>query len=158
MPGISKSNKIRPRLKIHSGWPDCTAFAGVFFLLLIFFLLGSSFVQVSGIPVDIPQTSSSSTLGLEKHVVTIDRYGHIFFNDLVISGMDRLKERLLELSGNQSEHGAVPTIVIRADSNVPFGHVAKLLSMAEELKLNAFVLTAQPAAKEARSEFMDKEK
>jgi len=155
----NNQNRIRTRLKLHKGWPDCTAFAGVFFLLLIFFLLGSSFVQVSGIAVDLPQTHSSSSLGVEKHVVTLDSYGHIFFNDLEIPGMDRLKERLLELSSSQQgDRGVVPTIVIRADTKVPFGSVAKLLSMAEELKLNAFVLTVPPVVKEERSEFMDKEK
>lgn len=159
MPRTSSSIRIKTKLKIAKGWPDFTAFAGIFLLLLIFFLLGSSFVQVSGIPVELPQTHSSSSFGMEKAVVTIDSQSRIYFNDLAIPGMDILKEKLLEKAGATSNgREAIATIVIRADSRAPFGMVAKLMALAEELKINAFVLTVPPAAKEERSEFMDKEK
>ena len=158
MPRTSSSIRIRTKLKIAKGAPDSTAFAGVFFLLLIFFLMGSSFVQVSGIPVELPQTHSASSFGVEKSVVTIDRQSKIFFNDLAIPGMDILKEKLLEKAAASSDREAVSTIVIRADSRAPFGTVAKLMALAEELKINAFVLTVPPAAGEERSEFVDRER
>lgn len=158
MPRTSSSIRIKTRLKISKGWPDFTAFAGVFFLLLIFFMMGSSFVQVSGIPVELPQTHSFNSFGVEKSVVTIDHQSKIFFNDLAIPGMDILKEKLLEKASAERGASANLTIVIRADSRAPFGTVAKLMALAEELKINAFVLTVPPAAREERSEFMDRER
>ena len=158
MSRINSSIRIKSKLKISKGWPDFTAFASVFFLLLIFFLMGSSFVQVSGIPVDLPQTHSSSSFGMEKFVVTVDQYSKIYFNDLAIPGMDILKENLLEKAGTASDRGSASTIVIRADSKAPFGVVARIMALAEELKINAFVLTVPPAPKAEQSEFTDKEK
>lgn len=159
MPRNSSSIRIKTKLKISKGWPDFTPFVGVFFLLLVFFLMGSSFVQVSGIPVELPQTHSSSSFGVEKSVVTIDRQGKIFFNDLAIPSLDILKEKLLEkASTERAGASSTATVVVRADSRSSFGAVAKIMALAEELKINAFVLTVPPAAREERSEFMDKEK
>jgi len=154
----SSSIRIKSRLKIAKGWADLTPFIGVFFLLLIFFMMGSSFVQVSGIPVDLPQAPTAGSFGVEKFVVTVDRYSRIYFNDLSIPGMDILKEKLLEVVGAPHENGKTATIVVRADSRAPFGTVAKLMSLAEELKINAFVLTVPPPAEEQRVRFADPER
>ena len=57
------------------GLPNLTPMVDVFFLLLIFFMLSSSFIQISGIKVDLPSSESNSSLGLEKFIVTIARAG-----------------------------------------------------------------------------------
>jgi biopolymer transport protein ExbD len=152
------SIKIRSRLRPFKGCPDFTPFAGVFFLLLIFFMIGSSFVQVSGIPVDLPQTHAAGSFGARKFVVTIDRQSRIFFNDMAIPGMDILKEKLMEVAEANPAKGGSATIIVRADSHAPFGVVAKLMSLAEELKVNAFVLTVPPPATDGQSVFVDTEK
>ena len=82
----------------------------------------------------------------------------IYFNDLSIPGMDILKEKILEVVGSSHENGKVPTIIVRADSRAPFGTVAKLMSLAEELKINAFVLTVPPPAEEQSVRFVDPER
>ncbi len=159
MPRNSSSIRIKTRLKISKGWADLTPFIGVFFLLLIFFMMGSSFVQVSGIPVELPQAHTAGSFGVEKFVVTVDSHSRIYFNDLAIPGMDILKEKILEAAGGSSHAGGkTATIIVRADSRAPFGIVAKLMSLAEELKINAFVLTVPPPAEEQSVRFVDPEK
>lgn len=155
----ASSIRIKTKLKIFKGYPDFTPFAGVFFLLLIFFMMGSSFIQVSGIPVELPEAQVSGSFGVKKFVVTIDSYSKIYFNDLAIPGMDILKEKLMEMVAAHPENDKPPTIVIRADSKAPFGVVAKLMSLAEDLRINAFVLTVPPAApKDTKSVETDVEK
>ncbi|MBO4631531.1 MAG: biopolymer transporter ExbD, partial [Lentisphaeria bacterium] len=75
------SKRIRPRLKPIHGAPDLLPFINVFFLLLLFFMIGSSFVPVSGIPVNLPEAASVSTYSVKKYIVTLDRNGRIYFND-----------------------------------------------------------------------------
>ena len=65
------SESFKSRLKPLSGRPDLTPMLAVLFLLLIFFMLSSSFVQVSGIKVDLPEIGTKGTLGVEKFVITV---------------------------------------------------------------------------------------
>jgi len=140
------------RVRIYKGKPDFIPVISVFFLLLIFFVLSSSFVQVSGIKVELPEISSGSSLGIEKFVVTIDSEDKIYFNDKQVSGWNALKEELLRLA-SRSNAG---TIILRADKKTPFGTVAKLMSLAEEVNLNVFIATVAPG-KENEQVFKDNE-
>ena len=125
-----RSIKIRSNLKIISGRPDLTPIVDVLFLLLIFFMLSSSFVQVSGVQVELPELSSGSTKGVKKFVITVDRYSKLWFNDKSQT-ISSLKVELLKVNSG--------TIVIRADKNAEFGEVAKVMAIADEANLNAFI-------------------
>jgi len=121
---------LKGQLKLISGRPDLTPIVDVLFLLLIFFMLSSSFVQVSGVDVDLPDVSLTSTKGVKKFVITVDSYSKLWFNDQPQT-IASLKEELVRVSSD--------TIVIRADRNAPFGEVAKIMALAEEADLNAFI-------------------
>ena len=121
---------LKGKLKLIEGRPDLTPIVDILFLLLIFFMLSSSFVQVSGVDVDLPELSSRSTKGVKKFVITVDRFSKLWFNDQPQT-IPSLKEELLRVSSD--------TIVIRADKNAPFGEVAKIMALAEEANLNAFI-------------------
>ena len=106
--------KIQTRLKISQGRPDFVPFLGVFFLLLIFFMLGSSFIQVSGIPVDLPEAQVRNSFGAKKIIVTVDKRGRIFLNDMEIQEMGALKTRLLDIVNTSAQDRT--TIILRADA------------------------------------------
>jgi len=131
--------RIRPKLKPICGDPDLLPFINVFFLLLIFFMMGSSFVPVSGIPVNLPETASLSTGSVKKYIITLDQNGKIYFNDTVMDDLKQLKGKLLSdiPGGFSAERDAV---VLRADRANSFETVAGIMALAEELKLNIFIL------------------
>ena len=136
---IIHARRIRPRLKPIHGAPDLIPFINVFFLLLIFFMMGSSFVPVSGIPVNLPETPSISAGSVKKYIITLDRTGKIYFNDAVMDDLKQLKGKLLsDLPGNLK--GERDAIVLRADRASNFETVAGIMAMAEELHLNLFIL------------------
>lgn len=149
--------RIKSKLGIISGRPDLTPLVDVLFLLLIFFMLSSSFVQVSGIKVDLPSTTQSPNQRVVKFVVTIDDKNNFYFNDQPMEWA-LLKERLVELSAKRSAEQTVTTIIIRADKNAPFGVVAKLMGMAEKIKLNAVVATISSPAEGDVEIFEDAER
>lgn len=136
--------RIQTRLKITEGITDLVPFIGVFFLLLIFFMMGSSFVQVSGIPVDLPGVQVRSSFGTKKIVVTVDKHQRIFLNDIEFKEMAQFKNKLMELRNMVEDR---TTIILRADVDAPYGVIAKIMSLAEELKINLFLLTTPPAQK-----------
>jgi biopolymer transport protein ExbD len=73
--------KLRTRLKVFKGMPDMTPIINVVFLLLLFFMLSSSFVQISGIKINLPKTEGENELGAEKLIISIDKNNRFFFND-----------------------------------------------------------------------------
>lgn len=146
------AKRIRPRLKPIHGAPDLLPFINVFFLLLIFFMIGSSFVPVSGIPVELPQPTSVSTYSMKKYIVTLDKNGRIYFNDAVMEDLNQLKGRLQEIpaGGNDS------AIVLRADRSNSFDTIAGIMALANELQLNMFILAKRSDS--GRTVFTDTER
>ena len=129
---FSNRLKIQTRLKISQGRPDFVPFLGVFSLLLIFFMLGSSFIQVSGIPVSLPEVQVRHSFGAKKIIVTVDKQGRIFLNDIEFQEMSALKTRLLD--------------IVNTAAQAEYGTVARIMSLAEDLKINVFLLTSSPAS------------
>jgi len=150
MKKLTFSRSFKPTLTQLIGRPDLTPMVDVLFLLLIFFMIGSSFVQVSGVKVNLPKTATSRNLGVEKYVVTLARGENkdlIYYNEKEVS-WEQLKQHLAEIR-NFSTSG---TVVIRADRLIPFGVVAKLMALAENANVAAIVAT-MPEQKQRETEF-----
>ena len=144
---LSTVKRIRPRLKPLHGAPDLLPFMNVFFLLLIFFMMGSSFVPVSGIPVNLPEASSVSTYSAKKYIVTLDENGKIYFNDAAVDNLKQLEGKFLsDIVG--SPDGERSAIVLRADRANSFETVAEIMALAEKLKLNVFILARKNRSKQ----------
>ena len=144
---LSTVKRIRPRLKPLHGAPDLLPFMNVFFLLLIFFMMGSSFVPVSGIPVNLPEASSVSTYSAKKYIVTLDENGKIYFNDAAVDNLKQLEGKFLsDIVG--SPDGERSAIVLRADRANSFETVAEIMALAEKLKLTVFILARKNSSKQ----------
>jgi biopolymer transport protein ExbD len=144
------SRSFKPTLTQLSGRPDLTPMVDVLFLLLIFFMIGSSFVQVSGVKVNLPKTTTTKNLGIEKYVITLahgEDKNLIYFNDKEVS-WNQLKQEMAKVR-NFSASG---TVVIRADRLIPFGTVVKLMALAENANVAAIVATT-PEQKQKETEF-----
>ncbi|HRU00885.1 MAG TPA: biopolymer transporter ExbD, partial [Victivallales bacterium] len=59
-------NSFRTKLSIIKGKPDLTPMIDVVFLLLLFFMLSSSFVQITGIEIKLPEAVSPEETKAEK--------------------------------------------------------------------------------------------
>lgn len=129
-------------LKIIKGRPDLTPMIDVVFLLLIFFMLSSSFVQVSGITVNLPDAVVSSETSVNKLVVSIDRQNKFYFNEIPMT-WNILREQLqkCKLQWNAD------TVIIRADKRTEYGVVVRIMSLARSLDLNVYVATVDSQSK-----------
>jgi biopolymer transport protein ExbD len=125
--------KISTNLKILEGNYNYIPFISVFFLLLIFLMLNSSFVQVSSINIELPPLPGQP-VSAEKLVVTIDKNQNYYFNDQVMD-LKTIKEQLANIVSKYQ----VDSIILRADQNTPQGAVAKILSLANSLNLIVYL-------------------
>lgn len=152
----NRIRRISSRLKPIHGAPDLLPFVNVFFLLLFFFMLGSSFVPVSGIPVNLPEAGETRIYSVKKYVVTLDRQNRIYFNDTLVENLQLLNGKLRSLAVARTPGQERNSIVLRADRNSSFSQIAGILALAEELQLNVFILATQKQGK--RANFLNEDK
>ena len=77
---------IKRRTQTVKGRFDIAPLIDIVFLLLIFFMLSSSFVLQPGIRVNLPEAFHSEVeSGNKDIVITLTSYGNLYFNDKIVS-------------------------------------------------------------------------
>ncbi len=107
-------------------------------LLLIFFLLSSTFILQPGIKVDLPEAQVTETVEQETLTITIPVSGAVYLNDEPIS-LAELPARLqLELN-----RGADRDIILRADENIPFSRAVQVMDIAKRVGAGRFLIATR---------------
>ncbi|MGR3319902.1 MAG: ExbD/TolR family protein [Candidatus Anammoxibacter sp.] len=98
----------------------------VLFLLLIFFMVTSTFVEQPNIQLELPSTKYSETSEIKALQLIITRYGKIYLQDEIININD-LEDILRNLTVQMDEK----TLVLKADKDVPYGTVIRVMDAAK---------------------------
>jgi len=107
-------------------------------LLLIFFLLTSSFVTNFGIKVNIPKAESGSTTQNQFISVAITKDGEFYVEgELTARGSLALQIRAIR-NNNQSE-----TIILRADKDAKVDDAVRVMNIGKALNLKLVMATEQ---------------
>lgn len=107
----------------------------IIFLLLIFFMLTSSFVTPSGLPVNLPG-SKSSEIVMQKVSVTITEELDYYVNAESIQ-KPQLESKLKEAL-KQADKGVV---VLHIDKDVPVDHLVNVAGIATQLEAKVSIAT-----------------
>lgn len=98
----------------------------IVFLLLIFFMLSSSFLVEPGIKLKLPKTKTAEIQAERKLIVTITQDNKIYLNDKLIK-LEKLEEELRLLLPLDEER----LLIVRADTQVTHGLVIEILDIAK---------------------------
>ena len=104
------------------------------FLILLFFLVTSSFIEQPNIKLELPSTKYASTSKLEERVLTISEDGKLFFQNEPVERKD-----LVAVLKNAFLKQDDKTLVLRADKNVPYGVVIDIMDAAKGAGLRRIV-------------------
>jgi biopolymer transport protein ExbD len=98
----------------------------VLFLLLIFFMVTSAFVEQPNIKLELPATRHSEVSKIDKTVLTISRDGQLFLQDRPVDKINLEKElrRIILDTGDE-------VLVLKADKMVPYGDVVDIMDDAK---------------------------
>lgn len=118
--------RFNKKLEIEKGQLDIAPLIDVVFLLLIFFMLTSSFVFQPGIRVDLPKAVTSEVLQREILVIDITRDDEIFINDRPVNDEELFSRITVASKGDQP-------ILIRADKNSGLGKVIEVWDICRQL-------------------------
>ena len=112
----------------------------IIFLLLVFFLLSSTFVLQPGIKVQLPVTTTNPDISSEKSiVVSLTKEGAVYLNDDLVNRVElgvRLRQMVMDV-GN-------PIIVLRMDKAVLIEGLVEVMDIAKTAGADRFVIATSP--------------
>jgi len=107
---------------------DLTPMVDVVFLLLIFFMISTTFVESPGISIKLPEASSQSIEREPKELkIYLSREGDIYHHDRKISIADYKK-----LLADHQSNAENTTILLLADQESRHGKVVTLMDLARD--------------------------
>ena len=113
---------------------NLTPMVDMLFLILLFFLVTSSFIEQPNIKLELPSTKYASTSKLEERVLMISQDGKFFFQNEPVERKD-----LITVLKNAFLKQDDKTLVLRADKNVPYGVVIDIMDAAKGAGLRRIV-------------------
>jgi biopolymer transport protein ExbD len=125
--GLQSKNKVDPSFSMSS-------MTDIIFLLLIFFMLTSSFITPSGLPINLP-SSETSDIVMQEVTVTITKDFKYSVNDKIVS-REQIKGELTSLlTGKKGQ------VVLHIDKEVPVEYLVEIGGIAAGLEANVSIAT-----------------
>ena len=119
---------------------DLTPLVDVVFLLLIFFMLSTTFIVAPGIKVKLPKSSSTDISREKKEVrVVMAKDNKIFVQQKLVS-IEELG-KYLKKAARESREGMV---IIQADERVPHGKVVEVMDVAKTAGFYKLAIATRP--------------
>ena len=108
--------------------PELTPMVDVVFLLLIFFMISTTFVEQPGISVKLPESTSQQVEREPEEIqVYLDEKGQIYLKEEPVS-LGQLQSRLADMGDKAS----TTTFFLMADAEARHGQVVRIMDAAKE--------------------------
>ena len=114
---------------------NITSLIDVMFILLIFFMVSSSFVEQPGMKLELPAMKSQEVAKVEKMALYVSPDGDLFLNDRPVQ-LDSLQTLIKAVMPNVEEK----TLVLKADKAVEHGLVVQVMDIAKRSGLKKIVI------------------
>lgn len=121
---------------------NITSLVDVLFLLLIFFIVSSTFVEQPGMKLDLPKSSQSEAVRMEGYTLFIASDESMTLNEESVT-LENLTEKLTPVAAEMDEEG----LVLKADEGVRYGLVVEVMDIAKESGVNRLVVATKPKEK-----------
>lgn len=136
------SRRVRQEVEVN-----LTPLIDVVFLLLIFFMVSTTFTKETHLSIDLPEASSQSIRAEDLQIeISITREGNFAINGVAL--INREQSTLRSAVGKVSEGDTSIPLVITADSATPHQSVVTALDVAGQLGFSRLSITttlAKPA-------------
>lgn len=116
----------RPRTRRETALINLTSLIDVVFLLLIFFMVSTSFALIRGIKVDLPTTTTPQERIEQNIVISITKEGKIYLDKTQISKTELVKTLKRQIGKKKS------LVVINADKDTRHGMVVEVMDLAKQ--------------------------
>jgi len=115
---------------------NITSLIDVMFLLLIFFMVSSTFKEKDyAIDITLPKAESATEQVMKIHEISVDSGGILYLNNEIMDEKE-LRNMLLELKKSDPD----AAVVLRADEAADFGRVVRAIDIARKAGIGNLVI------------------
>jgi len=126
-------DKSKKRININ-----ITSLIDVLFLLLIFFIVSSTFVEQPGMKIDLPKTSKRESFRAKGYTLYISKDSSMFLNDEKVT-FDDLPKRLKAISKDLGDKG----LVLKADEKSRYGIVVQVMDIVKQSNIKKLIVATE---------------
>ena len=131
--------RFRRHVEFKKGQLDIAPLIDVVFLLLIFFMLTSSYIFQPGIKINLPKAVTSEAIHEQNLIITINDKDLIYLNNRLLA-LKQLKSHLKNAAAEDRP------LLIKADRKASLGKVVQIWDMCREAGLTQInIATSEPA-------------
>ena len=116
----------RPRARGEGALINLTPLIDVVFLLLIFFMVSTSFAIIRGIKVDLPTTTTPREKIEQNIVISLAKDGKIYLGKTRVSKTELVKRLKAQIGKKKS------LVVVNADKDARHGMVVEVMDLAKQ--------------------------
>lgn len=117
---------------------NITSLIDVLFLLLIFFMVSSTFIEKPGMDLELPESESSTLKEIKDLVLQIQRDGVMILNNKRV-GWENIKSEL-EIEHRANSEAA---LILQADKNVTHGIVVRVMDIAQQVGITKLIIATR---------------
>ncbi len=123
---------------------NVTPFVDVMLVLLIIFMVTAP-MMMQGVDVTLPEaTAEAMATETEPLMLSIDKQGRVFINDITVSVED-LHTKLEKILSGRSDR----EVFLKADKDVPYGTVVRIMSEIKAAGVEKLGMVTLPVTEEA---------
>lgn len=137
--------KFRRHLKITSGKLDMTPLIDIVFLLMMYFMLTSTFIMQPGIKIKLPSALSTESMEKKQVIVCLAADGSLFYEEKNIS-----IETLKTILETESRRNPEIMLIIKGDYDVVHGKVVEVMDLAKVSGVSCLAIATQPMEEKER--------
>jgi biopolymer transport protein ExbD len=137
---FSNESKTGPRLNM-------TSLIDVVFLLLIFFMVTTTFEKQAKLKIELPEANKKvNNQAQQQIVISISQKGTIYLNnnELLNSQYDSIATSLKALVTGEQR----PSVIIRADADAAHKHVVTVMDVLADLDFKSVSIATTPSTKQ----------
>jgi len=129
---------------------NITPLTDVMLVLLVIFMISSPVLMARGLEVHLPQVDDPPALVEEDHVLYVTVDGQLNLDGNIFASYEELSNAMTSLVTTADETGDVVNLFIRADANVVYGDITRVMDLAtsagiEKISLVQDFLTETPS-------------
>jgi biopolymer transport protein TolR len=117
---------------------NVTPFVDVMLVLLVIFMVTTPLLE-KGIEVDLPKEAAKDVGIVEKSIITANKEQEIYFNERRVS-IDEIESVLKDAYIGRTDK----EIFLRADKELPYGFVVKIMSKIKGAGINNIGMVTEP--------------
>ena len=108
------------------------------FILLIFFMVSSTFLEQPGMKLDLPKTSQKTVVQVEGYTLFIMSDESLYLNHEKIT-IETLPARLKEIAKEVEDKG----IVLQADEKIRYGWVVEIMDVIKQSGITKLIVATR---------------